>query len=142
MAGCCHRIKSPGKALVEHGSDADRTAQQAGDAGTDCPDPRSTTSSQMHLRYKVGARCAGHAFVLYTGALVNGGTMLVFELAIVLGLIVLNGFLAMSELALVSARRPLLEQMARHGSRGAAVALDLTASLAGCCRPCRSASPW
>jgi putative hemolysin len=52
--------------------------------------------------------------------------MLVFELAIVLGLIVLNGFLAMSELALVSARRPLLEQMARHGSRGAAVALDLT----------------
>ena len=37
--------------------------------------------------------------------------MLVFELAIVLGLIVLNGFLAMSELALVSARRPLLEQM-------------------------------
>ena len=52
--------------------------------------------------------------------------MLVFELAIVLGLIVFNGFLAMSELALVSARRPLLEQMARHGSRGAAVALDLT----------------
>jgi putative hemolysin len=43
--------------------------------------------------------------------------MLVFELAIVLGLIVLNGFLAMSELALVSARRPLLEQMARHGSQ-------------------------
>jgi putative hemolysin len=32
----------------------------------------------------------------------------------------------MSELALVSARRPLLEQMARDGSRGAAVALDLT----------------
>ena len=52
--------------------------------------------------------------------------MLVVELAVVVGLIVLNGFLAMSELALVSARRPLLEQMARDGSRGAAVALELT----------------
>src|SRR5215211_3459974 len=52
--------------------------------------------------------------------------MLVVELAVVVGLIVLNGFLAMSELALVSARRPLLEQMARDGSRGAAVALHLT----------------
>lgn len=52
--------------------------------------------------------------------------MLLVELAIVFGLIMLNGFLAMSELALVSARRPLLEQMARDGSRGAAVALDLT----------------
>ena len=80
----------------------------------------------MHLRTKVGARCTGHPFVLYTGALVNGVTMLVVELAVVVGLIVLNGFLAMSELALVSARRPLLEQMARDGSRGAAVALELT----------------
>ncbi len=52
--------------------------------------------------------------------------MLVVELAIVVGLIVLNGLLAMSELALVSAKRPLLEQMSRYGSRGAGVALDLT----------------
>ena len=52
--------------------------------------------------------------------------MLVVELAIVVGLIVINGFLAMSELALVSAKRPLLEQMARSGSRGAGVALELT----------------
>lgn len=52
--------------------------------------------------------------------------MLIIELTIVLALIALNGFLAMSELALVSARRPLLEQKARDGSRGAAVALDLT----------------
>ena len=52
--------------------------------------------------------------------------MLAVELAIVVGLIVLNGFLAMSELALVSAKRPLLEQMVREGSRGARVALDLT----------------
>jgi putative hemolysin len=56
----------------------------------------------------------------------SGVTMLLVELAIVLGLVVVNGFLAMSELALVSARRPLLEQMARDGSRGAAVALNLT----------------
>lgn len=52
--------------------------------------------------------------------------MLVVELAIVVGLIVINGFLAMSELALVSAKRPLLEQMARGGSRGASAALELT----------------
>ena len=51
--------------------------------------------------------------------------MLAVELAIVAGLIVVNGLLAMSELALVSARRPLLEQMMRAGSRGAGVALDL-----------------
>src|SRR5688500_17444271 len=52
--------------------------------------------------------------------------MLLVELAIVLGLVVVSGFLAMSELARASARRPLLEQMARDGSRGAAVALNLT----------------
>jgi putative hemolysin len=52
--------------------------------------------------------------------------MLAVELAVVVGLILLNGFLAMSELALVSAKRPLLERMARGGSRGAGVALELT----------------
>lgn len=52
--------------------------------------------------------------------------MLAVELAVVVGLILLNGFLAMSELALVSAKRPLLERMARGGSRGAAAALELT----------------
>jgi len=51
--------------------------------------------------------------------------MLIVELAIVVGLIFLNGLLAMSELALVSAKRPLLEQMSRDGSRGAGVALAL-----------------
>lgn len=52
--------------------------------------------------------------------------MLVVELTIVAALIVANGFLAMSELALVSAKKPLLERMQRGGSRGAAVALALT----------------
>lgn len=63
--------------------------------------------------------------------------MLVVELAVVVGLIVLNGLLAMSELALVSAKRPLLEQMSRDGSRGAGVALDLTREPDRC-----SSSPW
>ena len=52
--------------------------------------------------------------------------MLIVELVIVAALIVANGFLAMSELALVSAKKPLLERMRRGGSRGAAVALELT----------------
>jgi putative hemolysin len=52
--------------------------------------------------------------------------MLIVELAIVAALIVANGCLAMSELALVSAKKPLLERMQRGGSRGAAVALALT----------------
>lgn len=52
--------------------------------------------------------------------------MLAVELIIVAALIIANGFLAMSELALVSAKRPVLERMQRSGSRGAAVALALT----------------
>lgn len=39
--------------------------------------------------------------------------MLVVEFAIVAGLIVLNGLLATSEFPLVSANRPILEQMSR-----------------------------
>lgn len=51
--------------------------------------------------------------------------MLYVELAVVVALIFVNGLLAMSELALVSARRPLLEQMSRNGSNGAKAALEL-----------------
>jgi len=47
------------------------------------------------------------------------------ELAIVVGLILLNGFFAMAELAIVSSRRIRLQQMAEAGSRGAARALTL-----------------
>lgn len=46
---------------------------------------------------------------------------------IILGLVALNGIFAMSELAIVSARRPRLEAMARKGSRGAARAMLLGA---------------
>ena len=47
------------------------------------------------------------------------------ELAIVVGLILLNGFFAMAELAIVSSRRIRLQQMADGGSSGAARALVL-----------------
>ena len=52
--------------------------------------------------------------------------MLALELALVFGLMVLNGFFAMSELAIVSARRAPLQQRAINGSRGAAIALELS----------------
>ena len=47
------------------------------------------------------------------------------SILIVLVLVVLNGFFAMSELAIVSARRARLETMAKAGNRGAARALKL-----------------
>ncbi len=47
------------------------------------------------------------------------------ELAIVVGLILLNGFFAMAELAIVSSRRIRLQQMAEAGNKGAARALAL-----------------
>lgn len=53
--------------------------------------------------------------------------MLILELTIVLLLIALNGFLALSELALVSSRPSRLKAMERHGSRGASRALQLIA---------------
>jgi putative hemolysin len=48
------------------------------------------------------------------------------ELAVVVGLIVLNGVFAMAEMAIVSSRRIRLQQMAESGSRGAARALTLS----------------
>lgn len=47
------------------------------------------------------------------------------ELAIVVGLTVLNGFFALAEMSVVSSRRLRLQQMAENGSRGAARALAL-----------------
>ncbi|MEH3107986.1 MAG: hemolysin family protein [Sphingomonas fennica] len=52
------------------------------------------------------------------------------DLAIIIGLCILNGIFAMSELAIVSARRPRLEAMARgkaSGARGARAAVALAA---------------
>lgn len=51
--------------------------------------------------------------------------MVYLEIALVLLLIVVNGFLAMSELSVVSARRARLQAMARAGNRRAEAALAL-----------------
>ena len=47
------------------------------------------------------------------------------DVAIILALILLNGFFAMSEMAIVSSRRPRLRGMATAGHRGARTALGL-----------------
>lgn len=49
------------------------------------------------------------------------------DVLIVLALMLVNAAFAMSELAIVSARKPRLEAMARKGRKGARVALDLAA---------------
>jgi putative hemolysin len=51
--------------------------------------------------------------------------MVAIELAVVLVLILLNGFLAMSELAVVSSRKPRLQPLANTGNQGAVAALAL-----------------
>lgn len=51
--------------------------------------------------------------------------MLYVELGIVLLLVAINGFLAMSELAVVSARRSRLQSLAAEGNRGAKTAIEL-----------------
>jgi putative hemolysin len=47
------------------------------------------------------------------------------EIAVILALVLVNGLLAMSELAVVSSRKARLRAMARQGIRGAAAALSL-----------------
>jgi len=49
------------------------------------------------------------------------------DVAIILFLVVLNGAFAMSELAIVSSRRPRLRAMAKAGRKGAQTALELAA---------------
>src|SRR6476619_7192684 len=50
------------------------------------------------------------------------------DILILLGLIILNGLFVMSEIALVSARKPRLETMAEKGDKKAASALKLSHS--------------
>jgi len=50
------------------------------------------------------------------------------EILVILLLILINGFFAMSEIALVSARKARLEQHADEGDKGARTALELTRS--------------
>ena len=49
------------------------------------------------------------------------------DLALILALIAINGVLSMSELAIVSSREARLKAMAKSGSKGARLALDLAA---------------
>lgn len=51
-----------------------------------------------------------------------------FDTAIIIGLIALNGVFAMSELAIVSSRKPRLEAMERRGNKGAGRALLLASN--------------
>src|SRR4249919_868244 len=53
--------------------------------------------------------------------------VIVLEIIVLALLVLLNGFLAMSELALVSSRRPRLERLAAEGRAGARIALELAA---------------
>ena len=53
------------------------------------------------------------------------GASLLFEIAVVVFLVLLNGFFAMSELAIVSSRRARLKPLAEQGHRGARRALRL-----------------
>ncbi len=50
------------------------------------------------------------------------------DVAIILALVALNGVFAMSELAIVSARKARLDGLARAGKRGAQTAMDLAAN--------------
>ena len=62
------------------------------------------------------------------------------DILIISFLILMNGVFAMSELALVSAKRMRLERRAEEGSRGARAALNL-ADDPSHFRPFRSGSP-
>lgn len=50
------------------------------------------------------------------------------DILIILGLILINGVFAMSEIAIVTSKRIRLQKLAENGSRGAKVALDLSDS--------------
>jgi putative hemolysin len=52
-------------------------------------------------------------------------TEILMEILIIVTLIILNGLFAMSEMAIVTARKVRLQQMAQNGSKGAEAALDL-----------------
>jgi putative hemolysin len=51
---------------------------------------------------------------------------MLIDILIILALVVLNGWFAMAELAIVSSRRARLQAMARRGRKGARIALELS----------------
>ena len=48
-----------------------------------------------------------------------------FEILVIFALLLLNGFFALSEMAIISASKPLLQEYARQGRRSAVLALEL-----------------
>lgn len=62
------------------------------------------------------------------------------EFLIILLLIILNGFFAMSEIAMISARRSNLEMQARQGDAGRGRRRSLSKTRTNSFRPSRSAS--
>src|SRR5690606_2779904 len=97
-----------------------------GDAGA-CSDPEACGILTVSLQTAPNAYCqaneSGQGF-RYAPAIVvsQAGCM---DILIILGLILLNGMFAMSEIAIVSARRGRLQRAADGGDAGAAKALQL-----------------
>jgi len=58
----------------------------------------------------------------------NALTALILELVVLAGLVLVNGFLAATEIAVVASRKARLNQWAKEGNRAAAKALDLANS--------------
>ena len=58
----------------------------------------------------------------------GSSTVILWEIAVVLCLVLVNGAFSMAEIAMISVRRHRLEQRAREGNPGARAALDITAS--------------
>jgi putative hemolysin len=78
------------------------------------------STTKRHARTVI--RCEGLIMRL-------GTTMSVtIECMVIIFLLIINGFFAMSELAVVSSRRPLLTALAERGNRGAQAALRLLES--------------
>lgn len=50
---------------------------------------------------------------------------MIFDLLLILGLIILNGFFALSEIAVITAKKTRLQEMKEEGNKGAAIALSL-----------------
>jgi hypothetical protein len=70
-------------------------------------------------------------------------SMIYIDLAVVVALVLLNGLLALAELALVSSRRSRLQVLVDRGITGSRRARLLSRAIpVAFCRRSRSASPW
>jgi putative hemolysin len=94
---------------------------------------KATFTPSKTLAYNFSEFCrlpylAKSTIFLNTRAKENRVTSTAVDLLIILGLILLNGVFAMSELAVVSSKRMRLEKLSENGSRGACTALQLVDS--------------